>query len=76
LHALQSQDTSDLARVEVRADLKAEERKDTLLEQVVARLSLEVSVSSVRWEVTAEEGDNGTAIFTNRANELKVAEEV
>lgn len=56
LHALQSQDTSDSAHIEVRADVQAEGRKDAVLEQVVARLSLEESVSSVRWEVATEEG--------------------
>jgi putative Mg2+ transporter-C (MgtC) family protein len=51
LQALQSADTQDSTRVEVRADLQADGRKDALLEQVVARLSLEESISAVRWEV-------------------------
>lgn len=51
LLALSSADTLDPTKIEVRADLQAEGRKDALLEQVVARLSLEESISSVRWEV-------------------------
>ena len=59
LLALQSADTPDPGRIEVRADLQAEGRKDALLEQVVARLSLEESISSVRWEVAVP--DNAVA---------------
>jgi putative Mg2+ transporter-C (MgtC) family protein len=60
LQALQSADTPDPTRVEVRADLQADGRKDTLLEQVVARLSLEESISAVRWEVSSDSDENGT----------------
>ena len=59
LLALSSADTPDPTRLEVRADLQAEGRKDALLEQVVARLSLEESISSVRWEVAVP--GNGVA---------------
>lgn len=55
LQSLQSADTQDPTRIEVRADLQAEGRKDALLEQVVARLSLEESISAVRWEVASSE---------------------
>jgi putative Mg2+ transporter-C (MgtC) family protein len=55
LQSLQSADTQGPTRIEVRADLQAEGRKDALLEQVVARLSLEESVSAVRWEVASSE---------------------
>lgn len=57
LCTLQSEDTQNPAKVEVRADLVCEGRKDTHLEQIVARLSLEESVSSVRWEVASESTD-------------------
>ena len=61
LQALQSADTPDPTRVEVRADLQTDGRKDALLEQMVARLSLEESISSVRWEVASPDSDeNGT----------------
>jgi len=40
--------------------LQADGRKDALLEQVVARLSLEESISSVRWEVSSHSDENGT----------------
>ena len=63
LQALQSADTRDPTRVEVRADLLADGRKDALLEQVVAHLSLEESISSVRWEVSSHsdsDDENGT----------------
>jgi putative Mg2+ transporter-C (MgtC) family protein len=60
LQALQSADTPDPTRVEVRADLQADGRKDALLEHVVARLSLEESISSVRWEVASHPDEDGT----------------
>jgi putative Mg2+ transporter-C (MgtC) family protein len=57
LQALQSADTPDPTRIEVRADLQADGRKDALLEQVVARLSLEESISAVRWEAASSDSD-------------------
>jgi putative Mg2+ transporter-C (MgtC) family protein len=39
-------------RVEVRAELSAEHRDDKQMESAVSRLSLEPSVTSVRWQVT------------------------
>lgn len=70
LQSLQSTDTQDPTRVEVRADLQAEGRKDALLEQVVARLSLEESISAVRWEVSSDPDENGTMLpaLTPRPN--------
>lgn len=63
LQSLQSIDTQDPTKVEVRADLQAERRKDALLEQIVARLSLEESISAVRWEVASSDPDeNGTML--------------
>lgn len=61
LQALQSADTQDPTRVEVRADLQADGRKDALLEHVVAHLSLEESISSVRWEVASSDSDDEAA---------------
>ncbi len=61
LQALQSVDTQDPTRIEVRADLQADGRKDALLEQVVARLSLEESISAVRWEVASSDSDEVAA---------------
>ncbi len=61
LQALQSADTPDPTRVEVRADLQADGRKDALLEHVVAHLSLEESISSVRWEVSSYSDEDGTS---------------
>ena len=69
LLALSSADTPDPTRLEVRADLQAEGRKDALLEQVVARLSLEESVSSVRWEV-AEPGTGVASSLLSAQTEI------
>ena len=76
LQALQSVDTQDPARVEVRADLQADGRKDALLEQVVARLSLEESISAVRWEVAAPENGAPPSLFSSRPTVANGEEEV
>jgi putative Mg2+ transporter-C (MgtC) family protein len=58
LQALQSsKDAQDAARVEVCAHVQCDGRQDKLLEQVVARLSLEEGISAVRWEVVPDEED-------------------
>jgi len=44
-------------RVQVQANLIMTDRNDTLLEQVISRLSLEPGVSAVSWKVV----ENGTA---------------
>ena len=67
LLALQSADTQDSTRVEVRADLQADGRKDALLEQMVARLSLEESISVVRWEVAVPENGAASSLFSMQA---------
>ena len=67
LLALQSADTPDPTRVEVRADLQADGRKDALLEQVVARLSLEESISAVRWEVASSDSEEDGSTLTRLA---------
>ena len=54
----------------MRADLQAEGRKDALLEQVGACLSLEESISAVCWEVSSDPDENGTMLpaLTPRPN--------
>jgi len=68
LQALQSEDTKDSTRLEVRAEVQTEGRKDTQLEQLVARLSLESSVSSVRWEVVSAETTGTSSLFNGNTN--------
>ena len=51
--ALQSLDEEVLARVNVKAYLKAIGRQEASLEQIVTRLSLEAGVTAVSWEVVA-----------------------
>jgi putative Mg2+ transporter-C (MgtC) family protein len=62
LQALESTDTQDPTKVEVRADVQADGRKDGLLEQVVARLSLEESISAVRWEVASSDSEEAASV--------------
>ena len=73
LQALQSdKDALDAARVEVRAHLQCDGRQDNLLEQVVARMSLEDGVSAVRWEVAQDEESEKLTPFQllSRSGEL------
>ncbi len=72
LRALQSQDTLDGVKVEVRADLMRDGHDDVLLEEIAARLSLEESVSAVRWEVASDEGSNGPTLFESKRNVQEV----
>lgn len=51
LRRLQSADTADPRRVEVRSELLSTGPQDGAVEQAVARLSLEPGVSAIRWEV-------------------------
>jgi putative Mg2+ transporter-C (MgtC) family protein len=51
LTSLNSEDLETGDRVRVTAGIKTPGRKDDCLEQIVARVSLESSVSSVRWSV-------------------------
>ena len=51
LHRLDSTNIEDSDRVEVLAELSAERRSDSALEQIVGRLSLEPAVTAVRWRV-------------------------
>ncbi|GAA4530775.1 MgtC/SapB family protein [Amycolatopsis samaneae] len=54
LASVQSSNTGTEGLVEVRAELSAEQRDDKQMESAVSRLSLEPSVTSVRWEVRSE----------------------
>jgi len=51
LRALTSEDIGATGQVEVRADLLSKGRQDTVLEQIVNRLSVEPSVTAVSWEL-------------------------
>jgi putative Mg2+ transporter-C (MgtC) family protein len=51
LHRLDSNNIEDSDRVEVLAELSAERRSDSVLEQIVGRVSLEPSVTAARWRV-------------------------
>ena len=52
LYALHSED-EETNSVRVRAHVKSVGRKDDLLEQIVARLSLEPSITTIRWEIVS-----------------------
>jgi len=51
LHRLDSSNIEDSDRVEVLAELSADRNSDSILEQIVGRLSLEPSVTAARWSV-------------------------
>lgn len=57
LHSVSSANADGTGRVEVRAQFAGEQRDDKQLENAISRLSLEPSVTSVRWqaEPTAEQ---------------------
>ena len=54
LKSLKSEDVEHTDKVEVQAILSSTGRQDSLLEQIVGRLSLEPGVSGVSWEIVAE----------------------
>lgn len=54
LKSLKSDDVDHTDKVEIHAVLTSTGRQDSLLEQIVSRLSLEPSVSGVSWEILAE----------------------
>jgi putative Mg2+ transporter-C (MgtC) family protein len=54
LKSLKSDDVEHTDKVEVHAVLTSTGRQNSLLEQIVSRLSLEPSVSGVSWEILAE----------------------
>jgi putative Mg2+ transporter-C (MgtC) family protein len=73
LQALQSSnDPQDQSRVEVVAHVHCESRQDNLLEQIVAHLSLEEDISSVRWEIVQNEETEKVTFRTliNNSGEL------
>ncbi len=51
LQSLHSEDLSDPARLEVRAEVLGDPQAPTQLERLVSRVSLEKGVSSVRWQL-------------------------
>lgn len=51
LASLDSEDAPDMQTVQVRAELRSLGRQDRQLEQLVSRLSLEKSVTKIRWEI-------------------------
>jgi putative Mg2+ transporter-C (MgtC) family protein len=54
LYGLHSEDEEGSNRVRVKAHLKSIGRHDDLLEQIVTRLSLEPSVTAIRWQIVSE----------------------
>lgn len=65
LVALHSVDDELLARVHVKAYLKAIGPKEPALEQIVTRLSFEVGVTAISWEVAASvDAENATIMAT------------
>lgn len=54
LQSLHSEDAASAGRIEVRADLLTTAAHKNLLEQIVSRVSLEKSVSLVRWAVLSD----------------------
>lgn len=63
LNSLHGEDEESTNRVKVKARLKSMGRKDELLERIVTRLSLEPSVTRIRWEIaaTTSESDEDSA---------------
>ena len=57
IQELESTDIEDTNRVEVNALVRAEDKQDRLVEQVIGRLSLEPMVTSVRWRSVTEHED-------------------
>lgn len=53
IRELESADIDEGTRVTVSATVRAEERQDRLLEQIIGRLSLEPTVSAARWRFEA-----------------------
>lgn len=56
LRGLDSADTERVGQVEVRARCDAPRSREPAIEQIAGRLSLEPSVSAVRWGVVVDEG--------------------
>ncbi|WP_425426485.1 hypothetical protein [Amycolatopsis australiensis] len=62
LRSVTSTNADSTGLVQVRAELSAEQRDDKQMESAVSRLSMEPSVTSVRWETELsypdQDGDN------------------
>jgi putative Mg2+ transporter-C (MgtC) family protein len=61
LRSISSANADADGKVEVRAELSAEHRDDKQLESAISRLSMEPSVTSVRWQAELTDGRNGAA---------------
>jgi putative Mg2+ transporter-C (MgtC) family protein len=59
LYSLTSEDIPHSEKIAVHADLRSPARDDAALEQLVARLSLEESVTSVSWRLLPVSGEHG-----------------
>lgn len=57
IQELESSNIEDSNRVEVTASVRADERQDRLLEQIIGRLSLEPLVTSARWRFVTGVGE-------------------
>ena len=60
IQEIESENIEGTDRVEVSALVRADQRQDRALEQIIGRLSLEPRVTAARWrfEVTADAGDH------------------
>jgi putative Mg2+ transporter-C (MgtC) family protein len=58
LRSVTSTNAEATGQVEVRAELSANQRDDKQMESAVSRLSLEPSVTSVRWETELSDPDS------------------
>jgi hypothetical protein len=65
IHRPHSLDDELLARVNVKAYMKAIGPKDEALEQIVTRLSLEAGVTAISWEVAAAVDAEDASITTS-----------
>lgn len=59
IQELESVNIEDSNRVEVQASVRADERQDRLLEQIVGRLSLEPLVTSAKWRFVTSDASLG-----------------
>ncbi|ABQ62367.1 protein MgtC [Brucella ovis IntaBari-2006-46-332] len=56
IHELESSNIEGTNRVEVSATVRADQRQDRLLEQIVGHLSLEPRITSARWRIEDDSG--------------------
>jgi putative Mg2+ transporter-C (MgtC) family protein len=58
LRALHSEDVDASDKVDIRAALLSARREDSVLEQIVARLTLEPAVTAVSWAIIAQDAES------------------